>query len=360
VLRTSGSAATATGDTASLGRVSPNGHFGVHGARREVRWHTMPQDINTNSPEDLEKLLLSATEELEAMKPELFVRRVVSRGRAVELSEFMRASWAPLLPLIDKELAPERAEQRKAEFKRLDTRAWVHYAADLAAEEVDSNVNKKHRKLLAKEVKDEDQFLMGWATLLFGSDPGHAATLRDISRGTGLRDDAEDVVRLVKLFRANWSKIKNKQKYVTKAYLDKAAADSARQLSYLRDGMANPARKLADAAYSLWYYDYDELMQLGRYLTRREEDSTLRFPGIRELPAGATELVVVVGNQQGQEQPVDVEDDEDDEEQQDDVEEQQDDEAQDDEAQDDEAQDDEAQDDEAQDDEDEQPQDEQP
>ena len=40
---------------------------------------------------------------------------------------------------------------------------------------------------------------------LFGDDPIHAQTLRDISRGTGRRDDADDVLRLVTLFSESWA-----------------------------------------------------------------------------------------------------------------------------------------------------------
>jgi hypothetical protein len=73
---------------------------------------------------------------------------------------------------------------------------------------------------------------------------------------------------------------------VTKDDLDEAATDAAMQLDYLRSPKRNPARKLADTAYAMWYFDYDELMQLGRYLTRREGDSRVRFPGVREALAG--------------------------------------------------------------------------
>jgi hypothetical protein len=45
----------------------------------------------------------------------------------------------------------------------------------------------------------------------------------------------------------------------------------------------NPARRLADAAYSQWFHDYTQLMHLGRYLSRDEPDVVIRFPGVREL-----------------------------------------------------------------------------
>lgn len=81
------------------------------------------------------------------------------------------------------------------------SRAWVYYGTDLRAEEIRSNKARKERLKLAKTVAGHDR-LIGWAWPLFGSDPEDAETLRDISRGTGRRDDAEDVLRLVDLYRA--------------------------------------------------------------------------------------------------------------------------------------------------------------
>ena len=97
------------------------------------------------------------------------------------------------------------------------------------------------------------------------------------------------MLRLVALFRANWVEATTKQKRITKVYLNEAAADAAKQLHLLRDRDSNPARILADAAYSLWAQDYNELMQLGRYLTWRDDDSALRFPGIHEPASRASE-----------------------------------------------------------------------
>ncbi|HVI03707.1 MAG TPA: hypothetical protein VM869_33675 [Enhygromyxa sp.] len=236
----------------------------------------------TPSPEDLELLLEKAKPELEAFDPKNVVRRSVVRRRAVDLTEVLLTSWASMIDMIDAVLTPALAEQRKLEIKRLDTRAWVFYQADLAAEELHADISRKARRLLAKAVRGHDRLLLAWAVPTFGEDPEHAETLRDISRGSGRRDDAEDVLRLVALFRANWAEAAAKQKRITKAYLNEAAADAAKQLHLLRNGASNPARILADAAYSLWAQDYNELMQLGRYLTWRDDDSALRFPGIHE------------------------------------------------------------------------------
>ena len=243
----------------------------------------MPTIIDIQSPpEDLDVLLDSAMPDIQALDPEHYIRRTVSRPRVLELTNILLMSWAPLIDAIDQELSPVLAMQRKLELGRLDTRAWTFYKADLAAEELFANVVRKQRRVLARAVAEHDRFLFKWATPLFGDDPEHAETLRDISRGTGARDDAEDVLRLVALFRSNWEQVEALQQAVTRPYLDKAAADATRQLDVLRNGTSNPARKLADAAYSLWYRDYYELMHLGRYLCRGDLDAVSRFPGVRE------------------------------------------------------------------------------
>lgn len=247
----------------------------------------MPLNIeDIPAPEDLEKLLEAAKAELAQVERPKDFRRMASRERVVELTAVMLTSWHPLIELIEKELSPERAAERKAQLDRLDKRGWVFYAADLAAEEVFSDTSKKQRSELAKAVKENDRYLMSWAIPLFGHDPHCAAILSDISRGTGKRDDAEDVQRLVKLYRKHWDLVASKVTEITTEYLDQAAQNAAKQLALLRGGKQNPARKDADAAYWLWYQDYVEVMQLGRYLTWREPDSVQRFPGVQEERSG--------------------------------------------------------------------------
>jgi hypothetical protein len=134
-------------------------------------------------------------------------------------------------------------------------------------------------------VAEHDRFLFKWALPVFGDHPEHAETLRDISRGTGARDDAEDVLRLADLYLGNWKQVEalQLQHAVSKAYIDQAVADATRQLDVLTHGAQNPARRLADAAYSQWFHDYNQLMHLGRYLNRDDPDVVIRFPGVREL-----------------------------------------------------------------------------
>lgn len=243
----------------------------------------MPNSIDmTNPPDNLAELIELAMPELENFDHSLQVRRIISRARVLQLNEVLLTSWTERIHLIDEELSADRAKQRKDALNRLESRAWVYYGTDIRAEEIRSNKARKERLKLAKTVAEHDHFLLGWAWPLLGSDPENAVTLRDISRGTGRRDDAEDVIRLVDLYRDHWSEIKDMQKAVTEARLNQAQADATKQLDYLRNGAGNPARKLADAAYSLWYVDYTDLMRLGRYLTWNDPESIQRFPGVKE------------------------------------------------------------------------------
>jgi hypothetical protein len=247
----------------------------------------MPEDIdNTPPPENLHKLLMSAMSDLDAYEAPKRVHRIVTRRRVVDLSETIVESWAPMVGLIEEVLSPAQAELRKAELERLDRRAWIFYAADIAAEGPNANLSVAQAAQLAAVVLEHDHYLMSWAWPMLGKkDPGHAATLRDISRGSGRWDDADDVQRLVSLFKDNSDQIPENP-FITEAYLDKAALDAAKQLDYLRSRKQNKARKRANAAFAMWFLDYDELMHLGRYLTRREADSLLRFPGVREVLTG--------------------------------------------------------------------------
>ncbi|MFO7566570.1 MAG: hypothetical protein R6X02_28260 [Enhygromyxa sp.] len=218
----------------------------------------------------------------------------------------MLGSWSGLVGQLDEQLAPARVEERKQQLGRLDRRAWIFYAADFSAEEINSNTAKKERRELARAVTEHDRFLFKWALPIFGDDPEYAQTLADISRGTGARDDAEDVLCLVAMFRENWAQVEG-QTMVTKERIDQAVADATTQLDLLRNGQVNPARKLADAAYSAWYHDYNELMQLGRYLGRGEPDLTERFPGVREMFTRSSSSARDQQDSAGEEQDADAE-----------------------------------------------------
>jgi hypothetical protein len=235
--------------------------------------------VDMTIPHNIDKLLDEARPALAAMNGKQLAARKISRDRVLELTGVLLSNFPPIDEQLEVELSPERAVTRREQAVGLKLRAWVYVAADLQADELFSDTIKQERDALAVSVAAHDQMLMKWAIPLFDDNPQHVETLRDIQRKTGRRDDAEDVLRLVRLFRDNW-KLAEGNKKLTLKMLDTAATEAATQLELLESSKANPARDVAARAYTAWAVDYGELVAMCRYLTRHDEDSVARFPGI--------------------------------------------------------------------------------
>lgn len=249
-------------------------------------------DDEIKTPANLSKLLDDARPALAQLDASTLAQRKISRGRVRELTGVLLPSFAAIDEQLDVELNDERAATRRKEAAGLDLRAWVCFAADLEADGVFADTVKQRRDALAVRVAAHDRTLFKWAKPLFEDD--HAETLADIQRNNGRRDAAEDVLRLVKLFRDNWAAAAGKSG-ITQAYLDEAALDATTLLDLLRPSKLNPARDLAARAYTAWATDYNQLMELGRYLTRDEADSATRFPGIHSVSGRASAPAVKDG-----------------------------------------------------------------
>lgn len=108
------------------------------------------------------------------------------------------------------------------------------------------------------------------------------ATVNDIIKGRGIRDDADDTIRWIALFRQEWSKVAG-QTPVTAKRLDKAELDATEllvMLDKMDDERTGSPRDMRRRAYTRWYSSYAEIMSLGRYLLRDDPDVALRFPRI--------------------------------------------------------------------------------
>jgi hypothetical protein len=220
-----------------------------------------------------------------AIPKDQFIAVTVSRERVQALTWHILTQISYWMPRLDQELAAERAQQRRDEQNRLGERAHAFYAADLLAEEAYAPAPGQERQRLFERVAEHDRILLKWARPLFGDDPRRAEILDDIQRGTGYQDSADDVVRLVAMFRGNWAEAEGKTP-ITRDFLDSAEADATRMFGFLSDTDGAEARDLARRAFTAWARDYRELMALGRYLARDDKDVLLRFPGIHAERAG--------------------------------------------------------------------------
>lgn len=206
----------------------------------------------------------------------------ITRERAFSLTQTLLGNFRSLLPLLSQELSAQRVQERTAQAENLERYAFVLYAADLNAENPLTPAKKKRRYELIEAVRDEDAYLFDWAWPLFRRDPQLLEILIDIRKGRGYRDDAEDVLRLVKLLRDQWVFAKGKTP-VTEEYLTQAEKDATEFLKLLdlRDSSKTGSpRDLLQRAYTRWYLTYDELCQLGRYLLRHDPEAAEKFPGV--------------------------------------------------------------------------------
>lgn len=239
----------------------------------------MPDDVQPILSNNVKELLEKAKPGLLAIPADQIVRRTITPDRVLSLTKVMHASWQELQDVLDQELHEHKAKLRKDQIASLRGFARVFYVAELIARDLTANTNKISADELAITVKRFDRQLYKWADPLFGDDPIKAATLRDIARGRGKRDDANDVLRLTKMFRDNWSSAKGKTE-ITEELLDQAEAAAQQQLELLSGELPNAAKDLSARAYTVWYQCYVQLRRLAFYLFGHLPDAAQRFPGL--------------------------------------------------------------------------------
>jgi hypothetical protein len=227
-------------------------------------------------------LFAGAKGDLLAIPAETLLRPRLPREGVVELTEVIRREFAPLLSQLAGELSEARAAARRADYDALEARARIYFAADLAVEEPWTPAQKARRAELVARVREHDETLSGWAVPLFRKDQEASALVADILRGKGIRDDAEDTLRLSALFRSRWGEVAGKTP-VAEAQLAEAESEAAELIRILdtleSEGLGSP-RDLRRRAFTYWFQPYTELFLLGRYLLRHDVAAAERFPGI--------------------------------------------------------------------------------
>lgn len=242
----------------------------------------LAQGVDPRGTQEDNELFTAAKPALLALPSSSLVRPRIPRERATQLTTLLRREFQPFLSRLDDELAQPRVAERHADFEALEPNALIFYAADLAVEVPWTSEQKARRAHLVKSVHEHDDTLAGWAVPLFKRDKTLQAVVNGILRGRSIRDDADDTVRWVALFRQEWSKVEGKTP-VTLASLH-AAEEEATELLGILDAAEEEThgspRDLRRRAYTRWLGSYSEIFHLGRYLLRGDPEAARRFPAI--------------------------------------------------------------------------------
>ncbi len=224
-----------------------------------------------------------------ALPADLLVLPRVDRDTALRLSKHVAASFEQVLGGVATTFAASPAAAIREAAAALMARAEVYQAADALAESPFSEQERSRRVELAKRNRGNDRYLFKWLWALFEDDPELHAELEDIRHGRGKRDDAQDVLREVELFRAHWGQATGRTP-VTEQCLADAEQAALEQLKLLEEQSLEHAGSPLDLrrrAYTRWHMAYDLVIRAGRYLAWANPAADKLFPALHQQPAQA-------------------------------------------------------------------------
>jgi hypothetical protein len=213
----------------------------------------------------------------------------VGRERAVELGLTVCREFSALGDLPEQTLLPQVVAAVRAAHGRVSDRAYVFYAADLHAESPWVSADDTRQAQLSALCRSHDDLLFGFLWAMYRNQPEVSAELTAIRKGSGRRDDAEDVLREVELFRTHWAELQGKCPVTTES-LAEAEAHANEAIRLLDRGVGSAKgspRDLKRRAYTLWERDYMHVVRTGRYLAGSDPAAERRFPGIHSAAAPA-------------------------------------------------------------------------
>lgn len=228
------------------------------------------------------ELLDNARATLLALSEDTLAQPRVDRWAALELSQGVTAAFARYAAAASTEFTPERAASIMEAAGTLVGRARVYEAADDHAESPVSEPERERRVELAKRNRGNDRYLFKWLWALFEGEQELQAQLEDIRHGRGKRDDAQDVLREVELFRQHWARAAGRTP-VSVADLEAAEQSAREQLRLLEEQSLEHEGSPLDLrrrAYTHWHQAYDLVIRAGRYLAWQDPDAEKLFPGL--------------------------------------------------------------------------------
>ena len=238
--------------------------------------------MNEMGPKQLSEILEEERAALMAMNKDLLKRVRVSRERAFDQTVLLLTNIEPHRPKVEETFSPSYVTQFNSNVDKLRTYVQVFYAADLKFE---AEAVKQKRDELVHKVHEHDQELFQWAWPLFRKIEELEETMIAIRKGTGPRNDADDTIKLVTLYRENWTYAEGKTP-ITAEYLNQASEDATKLINLLAElekKATTVSRDLRSRAYTAWYQAYSEIRYAGRFVLRGQSNLSKLFPGVNPL-----------------------------------------------------------------------------
>lgn len=201
---------------------------------------------------------------------------------AVEQAQDLEVAARSALAEADTVFKPQHLQVIITALAVLGNQAMAYYGSDLAWQNALPDVTPRaERKRLAALARLWDPRLMKQARAQFDGDELIEPILLDIQTGTGLRDDAEDVLRLLALFFERWDVVGARLPW-TRAELEAVEAEMTRLVQMLRpQGIAvHAATVLRQQAFTRLVRTYNEVLDAARYVARSKPEVLARLKGL--------------------------------------------------------------------------------
>lgn len=214
---------------------------------------------------------------LSLIQPEQFHPIRVSHANAWERTATLYTQAEALLPLLDKEYSPERAQAIREAHADLLRYARAFYAAEAqleAAARPGLRAKNPVMTALTSELRQMRKHLFKWAERCLEDHPIEGPTLLEIRAKRSAQDLQTDLTGLVAIFRRRWDELRESQwhqllesKGITSHYLDLAAQRVTRwlDLKVMRPN-SRENRLLRQQAFTALFERYELVLKAGRHL----------------------------------------------------------------------------------------------
>ncbi len=146
-----------------------------------------------------------------------------------------------------------------------------------------NKLSKTPKKTVSQSAKDIRKELLDAADYVWRNDPETKETLKQIREGSGLRDLAEDLQRLVSLFLDGWHEAEGRCS-ITQQDLHTAKQIALDVLEIVFATEQKEALLLRNQTFVLFQQAYEETCDAGRFLYRKTlKEATERYPRLRAL-----------------------------------------------------------------------------